>query len=125
MPIARSNVVASVSVKAAALLWLAVMLCPGCASHCYRPGEADNPFHRIQLGQTYGDMESLLGRPDVSRTEDQLTEEAILMFVPVWDLIELVADFHPSALHVYTYRQWGDVTINDKNHIIRVEARSP
>ena len=95
----------------------------GCVSHIYQPGAADNPMHQLQLGQTYGDMERVLGKPDRGHTEDLSGGELALLFLPGWNLVEAAADFHPSALQIYTYDRWGTVTVDNDNHIIRIEAK--
>lgn len=95
----------------------------GCISHVYSPGPAECPLNQIRLGQNYGDMVSVLGEPDHSITEDLMGQElAILLLIPGWNLIEAFADFHPSALSVYTYYRWGTVTIDDRSRIIRVQS---
>lgn len=101
----------------------AACLLSACVPHTYQPGLADNPLHQLQLGQSYGDMVRVLGEPDQSRSEDRSGKEAVLLFIPGWNLVEWFADFNPSSLQIYTYMQYGTVTIDDSNRIIRVEAR--
>lgn len=106
------------------LLQLSVaLLLSGCVAHVYNPGVADNPFHRLQLGQTYGDMVRVLGNPDHGRTEDRSGQETGILFVPLWGLVEAVGDFNPSTLQVYTYDKWGTITIDNNNRIVRIESR--
>lgn len=95
----------------------------GCATQVYAPGSADNPLHRLKLGQTYGEMTNVLGKPDHSRTDDRTGQEAVILFVPLWNIVEAVGDFNPSMVSVYTYDRWGTVTIDNNNRIIRIEGR--
>lgn len=95
----------------------------GCVTSIYKPGAVDNPLNNLKLGQTYNDMIKALGEPSHSRMEDRMTEEAIILFIPLWDIVESIGDFNPSMMQIYTYDQWGTVTINNDNHIIRVEAK--
>jgi hypothetical protein len=94
----------------------------GCVSHVYKPGASDNPLNQVKLGQTYGDMVRILGEPDHSLTEDRMTEETIILFIPLWGIVELIGDFNPSMMQVYTYDRLGTVTVDNNNHIIRIEA---
>jgi hypothetical protein len=108
-----------------AVIWLLLvsLLLSGCVAHVYNPGVADNPFHQLQLGQSYGDMVRVLGAPDHGRTEDRAGQEAGILFVPLWNLVETVGDFNPSAIQVYTYDKWGTISIDNNNRIIRIESR--
>jgi hypothetical protein len=94
----------------------------GCVSQVYQPGSSDNPFNRIKLGQSYGDMVREIGNPDQSRSDDRTDKEAVLMFAPVWCLVEAAGDLNPSSVQVYTYNRWGTVTIGN-NRIMRIEAK--
>jgi hypothetical protein len=98
-------------------------LLSGCVAHVYNPGVADNPFHQLQLGQTYGDMVRVLGNPDHGRTEDRTGQETGILFVPLWGLVEAVENFNPSTIQVYTYDKWGMITIDNNNRIIRIESK--
>ncbi|MGR9072042.1 MAG: hypothetical protein ACU833_03140 [Gammaproteobacteria bacterium] len=49
-------------------------------------------------------------------------KEVAIIFVPIWNIVEAIGDFNPSMIQVYTYNQWGTVTIDNNNHVIRVEA---
>ncbi|MGZ7049252.1 MAG: hypothetical protein ACXVHO_04525 [Methanobacterium sp.] len=69
-------------------------------------------------------MVKVLGEPDKSITENRMAEEAIILFIPVWNLIETIWDFNPSMIQLYTYNKWGTVTIDNNNHIIRIEGNS-
>lgn len=110
--------------RQAILLLLSVaLLLSGCVAHVYIPGRADNPFHQLQLGQTYNDMVRVVGNPDHSQTEDRAGHEAGILFVPLWNLVEAVGDFNPSTMQVYTYEKWGTITIDNNNRIIRIESR--
>lgn len=105
------------------LLLSVSLLLSGCVAHGYNPGVADNPFHQLQLGQTYGDMVRVLGNPNHGRTEDRTGQETGILFVPLWGLVEAVGDFNPSSVQVYTYDKWGMVTIDNNNRIIRIESK--
>jgi hypothetical protein len=94
----------------------------GCVTQTYRPGSADNPFNRLKLGQTYGDMVRVLGDPDRSQAEDRTGKEAALGQVPVWGLVEAVGDMNPSAVQIYTYDKWGTIAVGN-NKIIRIEGK--
>lgn len=94
----------------------------GCVSQVYQPGSSDNPFNRIKLGQGYGDMVRELGKPDQSRSEDRTGSETAILYIPVWNLVEAVGDFNPSAVQIYTYNRWGTVMIGN-NRIMRIEAK--
>ena len=95
----------------------------GCITSVYKPGAKDNPFNNIKLGQTYYDMVKVLGEPNHSRMEDRMVEETIILFIPLWGILEAIGDFNPSMLQIYTYDQWGTITIDNNNHIIRIEAK--
>ncbi len=95
----------------------------GCASPVYRPGSADNPFNQLKLGQTYGDMVRIIGKPDRSHTEDRMGQETVILLIPGWNIVESIGDFNPSMAQIYTYDQWGTVTIDNNNHIISIEAK--
>ena len=95
----------------------------GCVSHVYQPGSAENPFNQLKLGQSYGDMVRILGKPDHSRTEDRMGQETVTLFIPGWNIVESIGDFNPSMLQIYTYDQWGTVTADNNNHIISIEAK--
>lgn len=86
----------------AILLLLAYSLLLGCVSHVYNPGTADNPLHQLILGQNYGDMVRVLGKPDHGRTDDRTGREVAILFIPVWNIVEAVGDFNPSMTQVYT-----------------------
>lgn len=107
----------------AIVLLLAFLLLLGCVSHVYNPGATDNPLHQLKLGQNYGDMVKVLGKPDHGHTEDRTGQEAGILFVPVWNIVEAVGNFNPSMMQVYTYDRWGTVTIDNNNQIIRIEGR--
>ena len=106
-----------------ALLIIVPTLLLGCVSHVYKPGLADNPFHKVKLGQTYGDMVRILGEPDSSRSEDRMAQETVILFIPLWNFAEWLGDFNPSMMQVYTYNRYGTITVDNNNHIIRVEAK--
>lgn len=99
-------------------------LTAGCVSTVYNPGATDNPLNQLRIGQTYGDMDRILGKPDHSRIEDLTAGEIAILFIPGWNLVETIADFHPSALQICTYERFGHVTIDNNNHIVRVEANT-
>lgn len=94
----------------------------GCVSHVYKPGASDNLFNQIKLGQTYGDMVKILGEPDHSRSESRMGLETVILFIPLWGIVEWLGDFNPSMMQVYTYDRLGTVTVDNNNHIIRIEA---
>lgn len=98
------------------------LLLSGCVTKSYQPGAEGNALRRLQLGQTYGDMVRLLGEPDSCRSEDRSGQETAALFVPVWGVVESVADLNPSAIEVYTYDRWGTVTIAN-GMIRRIEAK--
>jgi hypothetical protein len=89
----------------------------------YTPGTVGNPLYGISLGQTYGDMVRVLGEPDHSRSESRIEQESFILFIPIWNIIESIGDFNPSAIQVYSYDRWGAVTINNNNRIIRIEGK--
>jgi len=95
----------------------------GCVSHVYKPGASDNQLNQIKLGQTYGDMVRILGDPDHSRSENRMAQETIILFIPLWDIVEWLGDFNPSMMQIYTYDRFGTITIDNNNHIIRIEAK--
>jgi len=99
-----------------------LILLIGCVTPIYKPGAPNNPINKLKLGQTYNDMVKTLGNPDQSRSENRMTQEVIVLFIPIWNIVEWIGDFNPSMMQVYSYRQWGSVTIDNNNHIIRVEA---
>ncbi|MFZ4699586.1 MAG: hypothetical protein ACOYMG_06010 [Candidatus Methylumidiphilus sp.] len=80
-------------------------------------------MNQVKPGQTYGDMVKILGEPDHSQSEDRMTQETILLFIPVWNIAEWIGDFNPSMMQVYTYDRFGMVTVDNNNHIIRIEAK--
>lgn len=94
-----------------------------CVSHTYKPGTPNNPINQLKLGQTYGDMVRLLGEPDHSSAEDRMTQETIILFVPLWNIAEWIGDFNPSTIQVYTYDRFGMVTVDNNNHIIRIQGK--
>ena len=102
---------------------LFLVLLAGCVTPVYKQGAIDNPLNRLKLGQTYSDMVKVLGEPDQSRSEDRMAEETIILFIPLWNIAESIWDFNPSMIQIYTYNRWGTVTIDNNNHIIRVEAK--
>jgi len=106
----------------AILAILAQALLIGCVSHAYKPGASDNPLNQVKLGQTYGDMVRILGEPDHSRAEDRMGLEILIAFIPLWDIVEWLGDFNPSMMQVYTYDRLGTITVDNNNHIIRIEA---
>jgi hypothetical protein len=95
----------------------------GCVTPVYKQGAVDNPLNSLKLGQTYNDMVKALGEPKQSRSEDRMTEETIILFIPLWNIVESIGDFNPSTIQIYTYNPWGTVTIDNNNHIIRIEAK--
>lgn len=95
----------------------------GCVTPVYKQGASNNPLNNLKLGQTYNDMVKALGEPNQSRTEDRMTEETIILFIPLWNIVESIGDFNPSMIQIYTYNEWGTVTIDNNNHIVRVEAK--
>ncbi len=105
-----------------AIIVLSTLLA-GCVSHIYKPGPPDNPLHQLELGETYGDMARVLGKPDHSRSEDRTAEETAILFIPIWNIVEWIGDYNPSMMQIYTYDQYGVVTIDNNNHIIRIEAK--
>ena len=96
----------------------------GCVSHVYKQGAVDNPLNNLKLGQTYNDMVKLLGEPSKSTSENRVAEETAILFIPLWNLVESIWDFNPSTIQIYTYNKWGTVTIDNNNHIIRIEANN-
>jgi hypothetical protein len=98
-------------------------LLAGCVSHVYKPGVSDNPFNQIKLSQTYSEMVKILGEPDHSYSENRMGKEVAIAFVPLWNIAEWIGDFNPSAMQIYTYDRWGAITIDNNNHVIRVEAK--
>jgi hypothetical protein len=102
---------------------LFLALLAGCVPTVYKQGTVDNPLNHLKLGQTYNDMVKVLGEPSQSRSEDRMTEETIILFIPLWNIVESIGDFNPSSIQIYTYNQWGMVTIDNNNHIIRIEAK--
>lgn len=80
-------------------------------------------MHQLKLGETYGEMSRILGRPDHSRAEDRTAKETAILFVPIWNIVEWIGNYNPSMMQIYTYDQYGVVTIDDNNHIIRIEAK--
>ncbi|MBT9097524.1 hypothetical protein KFZ76_07355 [Methylovulum psychrotolerans] len=111
------------TLRIAILAILTQYLLIGCVSHIYKPGSTDNKLNQIKLGQTYGDMVKALGEPDHSSTENRMTEETIILFTPLWNIIEWIGDFNPSMIQIYIYDQLGTVTVDNNNHIIRIEAK--
>lgn len=95
----------------------------GCVTPVYKPGAIGNPLNNLKLGQTYSEMTKVLGEPDQSRAENRTAEETAILFVPVWNIVESIGDYNPSSIQIYTYTQWGTVTIDNNNHIIRIEAK--
>jgi len=95
----------------------------GCVEHVYQPGAVDNPLSQVKLGQSYGEMAKILGEPNQSRTEDRMGIETLILFLPVWGLVEVIGDFNPSMMQHYTYDKWGTVTVDNNNHVIRVESK--
>jgi hypothetical protein len=100
-----------------------LVLLAGCVTPVYKQGTADNPLNHLKLGQTYNDMVKALGEPNQSQSEDRMTEETIILFIPLWNIVESIGDFNPSTIQIYTYNPWGMVTIDNNNHIIRIEAK--
>ncbi len=92
-------------------------------THICRPGAPDSRLHQLTLGQTYGNMVSVLGEPTHSRSENRLGLETFILFIPGWDIAESIWDFNPSTIQVYTYDRVGVVTVDKNNHIIRIEAQ--
>lgn len=99
------------------------LLLVACVSHVYKPGAAENPLNHIKLYQTYGDMVRILGEPDGSQSQDRMGMETFILFMPVWNIIESIGDFNPSTIQVYRYDRWGTVTVDNENHIIRIEGK--
>lgn len=104
-------------------LIVSISLLIGCVSPIHKQGLANNPLNNLELGQTYGEMVKAIGEPNQSRTEDRSVEEMMILFIPLWNIIESIGDFNPSSIQIYTYTQWGTVTIDNNNHIIRIEAK--
>jgi hypothetical protein len=102
---------------------LFLVLLAGCVPTVYKQGTVGNSLNQLKLGQNYKDMVKILGEPNQSRSEDRMTEETIILFVPLWNIVESIGDFNPSSIQIYTYNQWGTVTIDNNNHIIRIEAK--
>lgn len=94
-----------------------------CVTPVDKQGAVNNPLNNLKLGQTYNDMVKALGEPNQSRSEDRMAEETIILFIPLWNIVEWIGDFNPSMMQIYTYNQWGTVTIDNNNHIIRIEAK--
>lgn len=65
----------------------------------------------------------MLGEPEQSQSEDRMGIETLILFLPLWGLVEMAADFNPSMMQIYTYNKWGAVTVDNHNHVIRVEAK--
>jgi hypothetical protein len=101
---------------------LGICCLAGCVSQVYQPGSADNPFNRLKLGQGYGDMVRELGKPDRSCSQDRSGQEAAVLLVPGWNLVESAGDINPSSTQVYSYDRWGTITIGN-NRILRIEAK--
>lgn len=110
-------------IKLAVTLSLIQIMLTACVTQLYKPGTEQNSLNQIKLGQTYGEMVNILGEPDHSRTEDRTAIETLLLFMPIWGFVELIADYNPSMMQVYNYDQWGTVTVDNNNHVIRVEAK--
>ncbi|GEM_PF-2340049 len=108
----------------ASAIMLISAVCAGCVSNVYNPGPPDSPLHSLKLGENYADMERVLGKPDHSHSEDLAGEETAILFVPVWNIVESIGDFHPSSLEVYAYDRYGTVTIDNKGRIIKIESAS-
>lgn len=106
----------------AALLALAIVE-SACVSTEYNPGGQDNPLHQLHIGQSYGDMVHVLGKPDHSAGHDLTAGETASLLAPIWGLVELVGDYHPSSLQVYTYDCCGTVSIDNRNYIRKIEAK--
>jgi hypothetical protein len=68
-------------------------------------------------------MVRILGEPDHSQSENRMGKEVAIAFVPLWNIAEWIGDFNPSAMQIYTYDRWGTITVDNNNHIIRVEAK--
>ena len=102
---------------------LILVLLAGCVTPIYKQGKVGNPLNNLKLGQTYSDMVKVLGEPNQSRSEDRMIEEVIILFIPVWNIVESIGDFNPSMMQIYTYDKWGTVTVDNNNHIIRIEAK--
>lgn len=101
------------------LILLTVALSVGCVSKIYRPGSSDNPLHRLNLGQSYSDMVSILGSPSRGATEDRSGKVFATAVIPVVGLAALAS---PTFLQVYRYDHVGSVTIDNDNRIVRIEA---
>jgi hypothetical protein len=95
----------------------------GCVSHVYKPGAPDNKLNQVKLGQTYGEMVRILGEPNHSSSEDRMSQETIILFIPLWNIVEWIGDFNPSMMQVYTYDHFGTITVDNDNRIIRIEAK--
>lgn len=106
-----------------ASLSLSLALLTACVSPLYKPGAANNPLNQLKLGQTYNDMVQVLGEPNQSLSENRVAQEAIILFIPLWNIVEAIGDYNPSKMQKYTYTQWGTVSIDNNNHIIRIEAK--
>lgn len=104
--------------------WVLVLsvLAAACATRTYQPGAAGSPLHRLQLGQSYGDMVAALGEPDQSHSGDRSGAELAAVLVPGLGLVEMAGDFNPESIQTYTYHRCGTVTIAN-GKIIRVEAQ--
>jgi hypothetical protein len=68
-------------------------------------------------------MVRALGEPDHSHSEDRMGLETMILFIPLWSIVESIGDFNPSMMQVYTYDRFGMVTVDNNNHIIRIEAK--
>ena len=98
------------------------LLIAGCVSHIYKPGNTENLFNKLKLGQNYGDMIHILGDPDKSSSEDRTGYELAALLILPWAIVESIWDFNPSSTQTYTYNKWGAVTMDNNNCIIRIEA---
>jgi hypothetical protein len=103
--------------------FLPIFLLIGCVTKTFHPGPSECPLNKIHLGDTYRDMDRVLGKPDRSQTVDRMGEELMILFIPIWNLIEVFGDFNPSCIYIYSYDRWGDVYIDNKNKIFRVEYK--
>jgi hypothetical protein len=97
-------------------------LLAGCVTKVYRPGSADSPLNRLKLGQSYGDMVKVLGPPAQSASQDRSGKTFATGMIPIYGLVDIATNNNPSSVQTYHYDGVGTVTIDNDNHIVRVEA---
>jgi hypothetical protein len=123
MQASRAHKIKAKISRLGAVAILVQVLAVGCVGKSYKPGTEDNRLNQLKLGQTYSDMVKVLGEPDRSRAENRMGLETLILFIPLWNIVESIGDFNPSMMHIYTYDRYGSVTIDNNNHIICVEAK--